>query len=200
MRSIVLLLSSSFALLFLLSNGAVAFAPQNKATSRAVFSRSSLGSSSSREEEIAKLEEQLRKLKKEQQESSSDTRPESSLSGEINQVEQRILEKVQGKDIFLSEQDLYDGNIVQDQESQGGGNILQSILTAVIAVVFLGAFSQIPIGQDSFSKYSANSGPTTSRTIDLGDLNTDAPRPWENERRAIIYDQMYNLQAMNARI
>lgn len=123
---------------------------------------------SSREEEIAKLEEQLRKLKEEQVE-------EGSVPDQVSSPKNaRKLEKVQGKDIFLSEQALYEGNIVEDQSTEG--NVVQTALAAVAAVLFLAIFSQIPIGQEDLSKYSV--APTSiQRTIDLGDLNPDAPKP-----------------------
>ena len=104
---------------------------------------------SSREEEIAKLEEQLRKLKEEETNSSSTVG--TQINGEINDVEKRLLEKVQGKDMILSEQDLYDGNIAEDQSTEG--NVVQNVLVALVTVVFLGLFSQIPIGQEDLSKY-----------------------------------------------
>lgn len=132
-----------------------------------------LWAGSSRDEEIAKLEEQLAKLKEEQATDEQSTK-EVLDNGEINAVEKRLLENVQGKDMILSEKELFDGNIVEDQSTEG--SVVSNLLIAVGALVFLVLFSQIPIGQDSLSKYSV--APTsTSRTIDLGDLNTDAPRP-----------------------
>jgi hypothetical protein len=131
---------------------------------------------SSRDEEIAKLEEQLARLKEEQLTEQSTDISTKELNGEINAVEKRLLENVQGKDMILSEKELFDGNIVEDQSTEG--NVLSNLLIAVGALVFLTLFSQIPIGQEDFSKYSV--APTSaSRTIDLGDLNlnTDVPRP-----------------------
>lgn len=127
--------------------------------------------SSSREEEIAQLEEQLRRLKEEQGESDE----KEAVKSKLAEVDPRVLEKVQGKDMILTEQALYDGNFVEDQSTEGG-NIVQTALAAVVAVVFLIFFAQIPIGQEDYSKYSASPS-ATSRTIDLGDLNTDAPKP-----------------------
>eukprot|EP00977_Amphora_coffeiformis_P017824 scaffold5952_cov154-Amphora_coffeaeformis.AAC.1 len=142
-----------------------------KTTKTAVFA-------GSREEEIAKLEEQLRKLREEEASApTAATTVDGSLkNSEINAVEQRILEKVKGKDMILSERELYDDNIVEDRSTEGG-SIVQTILAAVAAIVVLGIFAQIPIGDEGLSKYSAQSGPTMSRSIDLGDLNTDAPKP-----------------------
>lgn len=152
--------------LIALSPLGVAFAPTQ---TRSMSVRLAAGN---REEEIAKLEEQLRRLKEE-----GNTATETSteeLNGEINAVEKRLLEKVQGKDMILSEKALYDGNIVEDQSTEG--SVVSNLLTAVAALVLLALFSQIPIGQEDLSKYSAQPA-STSRTIDLGDLNTDAPRP-----------------------
>lgn len=149
---------------------------------------------SSREEEIAKLEEQLRKLKEGQpetvhQEDAGDVNgklpaaPSAAAAAPAVGVvvDPRSLEKVQGKDMILSEQALLEGNILDgDDESTsgGGGGVVQTVLTAVAAIAVLGVFSQIPIGQDELSKYSASpSAASASRTIDLGDLNTEAPRP-----------------------
>ena len=167
--------------LFLLSRNAAAFAPIAPSARRRLTTP--LGASS-REEEIAKLEEQLRKLREEQQEESTsndgddDDDKYQMYKREISQVESRILEKVKGKDMILSERDLYDGNIMEEEDqSAQSSNIVPNILAAVAALVFLGIFSQIPIGQEDLSKYSVSPTTSTSRTIDLGDLNTDAPRP-----------------------
>jgi ribosome-associated translation inhibitor RaiA len=127
---------------------------------------------SSRDEEIIKLEEQLRKLKEE----STDEKPSDddvSAAAFAAVADQRILEKVKGKDMLLSERELFDVNIVEDEKS--GGSVVQKILIGVVALVFLGVFAQIPLGQEEYTKYSV--GTTQSRTIDLGDLNTNAPRP-----------------------
>ena len=174
MKSLLLLIA-----VLALSQQSIAFAPSRQIvvapTTTTTITTSTLFASR-RDEEIAKLEEQLRKLKDEEANAPSTTTTEESMNGEINAVEQRILEKVQGKDMILSERELYDSNIVEDQSTEGG-SIVQNILTAVAVAVVLGIFSQIPIGDEGLSKYSAQAGPTVSRSIDLGDLNTDAPRP-----------------------
>ena len=167
----------SVVVILALSQQAIAFAPSRRisavpkaaVTTTVVFA-------GNREEEIAKLEEQLRRLREEEANSPTATKSDVSYDGKINAVEQRLLEKVKGKDMILSERELYDDNIMEDQSTEGG-SIVQNILIAVAAVVVLGIFSQIPIGDDGLSKYSAQAGPTVSRSIDLGDLNTDAPRP-----------------------
>lgn len=175
---IVVLVLSQRTTAFALTSPSV---PRNAVVSRRPSRTTTSVSASSREEEIAKLEEQLRKLREEEADGSSSasstaTRDDATLNSEIDAVERRILEKVQGKDMILSEQELYDGNIVKEESSEGG-NMVQTILTAVAAIVVLGIFSQIPMGDEGLSKYSAQAGPTVSRTIDLGDLNTDTPSP-----------------------
>ena len=106
---------------------------------------------------------------------SSSVATTADIQVEVNAVEQRLMEKMQENDMVLTESFLYDGNIAEDQSTEGG-SIVSTILTAVAAVVFLIVFSQVPIGQEDLSKYSV--APTsTSRTIDLGDLNTDVSRP-----------------------
>jgi hypothetical protein len=145
----------------------LAFAP---AVSHARKARVALHSS--RDEEIIKLEEQLRKLKDE----STDEEPSDdgmSAAAFASVSDRRILEKVKGKDMLLSERELYDVNIVKDETS--GGSVVQNILIGVAALVFFAVFAQIPVGQEDYQKYSV--GTTQSRTIDLGDLNTDAARP-----------------------
>ena len=173
MKGLLLLVS-----VLALSQKAIAFAPSRRivTTPTAATATSTTVLASSREEEIAKLEEQLRKLREEEANTPTSTAVDASLNTEINSVERRILEKVKGKDMILSERELFDDNIVEDQSTEGG-SLVQNILAAVAAIVVLGIFSQIPIGDEGLSKYSAQSGPTVSRSIDLGDLNTDGQRP-----------------------
>jgi hypothetical protein len=54
----------------------------------------------------------------------------------------------------------------------GGGGIMGSIKTAGLAlglILFLGLFSQIPVGESDLQKYQDIKG--SSSRIDLGDLN-----------------------------
>lgn len=110
--------------------------------------------SSEKEVEIAKLEEQLRQLKEEQ---ATEERITAANNGE-EAVE------VVPESMFLSE-----GWKEEDAVTSSEGSLFGNILKAVGVAVFLVLFSQIPIGQEDLSKYSAIKAPT--ETIDLGDLN-----------------------------
>ena len=121
----------------------------------------------SKEEEIARLEDQLLRLK-EEEDGAEKTFLEAN--NERTTARARKLEKMQGKEMILSEQELYDGGFVEEENS-GGGNIA-GLVGAVLAVVGIIAFAQIPIGQENLSRYSAT-GSAIIKTIDLGDLNPD---------------------------
>ena len=130
---------------------------------------------SSKEEEIARLEEQLRKLREEAEEEGL---PEDLEKG----VKIRVaLEKVKGKDMLLSEQELLELQMMNElgQESEG----LNPIVVGAAAVCFaitLFLFAQVPVGQDDYQRYGGqigNPGSSAINKIDLGDLNTDVQRP-----------------------
>ena len=128
-----------------------------------------------REDEIAKLEEQIRQLRAEQEMSSVTAKEQESADAQVQKLvaEKRVLERVSGKDLLITEGTLISENLMET-ESAGGGNIIVTALAVVAAAVFLFFFSQVPIGQDDFSKYSATgSAGTVTKTIDLGDLNPD---------------------------
>jgi hypothetical protein len=127
--------------------------------------------SSSRDEEIAKLEEQLRQLRVDAPDDAVAAAESTEAEKEIVAVQKRILEKVKGKDMLLSERELVDKDLFLNQGESEGGGVLPAVLAALGAAVFLFFFSQIPVGQDDWSRYSTTSGPTTSTRIDLGDLN-----------------------------
>jgi hypothetical protein len=57
----------------------------------------------------------------------------------------------------------------EEVSSEGGSGGLTTILGVIGLAVVLAFFSQVPLGQEDLSKYSAIKAPTTS--IDLGDLN-----------------------------
>jgi hypothetical protein len=57
----------------------------------------------------------------------------------------------------------------KEATESGGSGGLTGIIGAVALVLGLIAFSQVPIGQEDLSKYSAIKAPTEQ--IDLGDLN-----------------------------
>lgn len=130
----------------------------------------------SREEEIARLEEQLRKLREEEKVSSTLT-DFPNLSEELSEEEKKIaqqLEMIKGKDMLLSERELIGDGIVENAESEVSGGGIFKVVGAVVALILLIAFSQVPVGQESLSQYSAT-GSSAVKTIDLGDMNPDAP-------------------------
>ena len=57
-----------------------------------------------------------------------------------------------------------------------GGNVVFQAVGAVAGLVLLLAFAQIPVGQEGLAQYSAT-GSSNVKTIDLGDLNAEAPKP-----------------------
>jgi hypothetical protein len=137
--------------------------------------RSSRLSASSKDDEIAKLEEQLRQLR---DDAPADDKVVAAVESTKSEKEiiavQRILEKVKGKDMLLSERELVDQDLFLNQGlDEAGGSPLPAVLAALGAAVFLFFFSQIPVGQDDWGRYSTTSGPTTSTRIDLGDMNSD---------------------------
>lgn len=113
----------------------------------------------SKEDEIAKLEEQLQKLKDDAA-TYIDQPSEEEQQAPSEPVEEVPIE------LFLSEQ-------WKEQEaaaaSEEGGGSLTTIIAGVGLALFLALFSQVPVGQEDLSKYSAIKAPTEQ--IDLGDLN-----------------------------
>ena len=134
---------------------------------------------SSKEEEIAKLEEQLKKLKEEAQaedandeqrqlQESDEATPTTGLSSAdyvgrgpakrpVTPMEEMVTEA------WKAEQ------VAAEEEQEEGGGILPKIVGSIAVVLFLAIFSQAPMGQEDLSKYQGVKGPTTQ--IDLGDLN-----------------------------
>jgi hypothetical protein len=116
----------------------------------------------SKEEEIAKLEEQLKKLK---EDGSTSETPRAYEGGTEVVVEEPAEEEI-SIDLFLSEQ-WKEEEKAAAESSEGGGFV--GIIAAVGLALFLVGFSQVPVGQEDLSKYSAIKAPT--QTIDFGDLN-----------------------------
>ena len=120
---------------------------------------------SSKEEEIAKLESQLQKLREETSEQglqpAEETPSESKLAAEAVEEEVTL-------EYFLSEQ-WKEKEMGGDGAPKSEGLALPAILGAIGIAVLLAVFSQVPIGQEDLSKYSAIKAP--SEQIDLGDLN-----------------------------
>jgi hypothetical protein len=131
------------------------------------------------DEEIARLEEEIRKLREEA--------PDESM-GEVEASEaafaaaraiadkKRLLAQVRGKDMLLTEGALIQENILENESSSSTFGLMPALLGAALAAGVI-AFSQVPVGQDSLSRYSVQAGPTVSTKIDLGDINPDRPRP-----------------------
>jgi hypothetical protein len=103
-------------------------------------------SGSSRDEEIAKLEEQLKRLKQQQQQD-EDEPSTSSFSAVAREKEQD--EEEVPIEMFLSE-GWKEAEAVR--QGDGNGGTLTTILGAVALAIFLAAFSQVPIGQEDLSK------------------------------------------------
>ncbi|CAJ1943599.1 unnamed protein product [Cylindrotheca closterium] len=108
-----------------------------------------------KEEEIAKLEEQLKKLREE-----ADQGEEGAVDDGAQAAPEA--EVVVPEAMFLSE------GWKEAEESEGSG-MLTKVLGAIGLAVVLAIFSQVPIGQDDYSKYSEVKASTG--TIDLGDIN-----------------------------
>lgn len=156
-----------YLVLLLAFSCAVSFTVRPKSTYSIGSRVSSLASS--RDEEIAKLEEQLRKLKEE--ESSKPDESEALTQEEKKYVaNERVLEGVKGKDMLLSERELVDAGLLEEENTGGVG--FGNIVAVVAAVVLLLVFAQIPVGQEDLSRYSAT-GSAGTTSIDLGDLNPD---------------------------
>lgn len=154
-------------------DGAAGLSTQQRRWRRATTSTpSQISLHGSREEEIARLEETLRKLREE--EGLSSEKDDVTMTVEEQKISRR-LEMVKGKDMLLSESELIGDGIVENAGGESSNGLL-SVAAAVVGLVLLVAFSQVPVGQESLSQYSAT-GSSTLKTIDLGDLNADAPKP-----------------------
>jgi hypothetical protein len=144
--------------------------------------------STSRDEEIAKLEAQLRQLRESESIPANDEDNVAAAATKATTLDpddvrtlkefaeaRRRLEKVKGKDMLLTEQELIKGGLMDDSSNSNFGGPVPAIAVAIAALVGLIAFAQIPIGQEDLARYSAT-GSSTLKTIDLGDLNPDVSR------------------------
>jgi hypothetical protein len=138
-----------------------------------------------RDDEIAKLEDQLRQLREDgtdvgasamSSRSEVFTKDDSEDAFSLKEFDmaRRRLEKTKGKDMLLSEQQLISGGLMEDTSNGRSSGIL-GIVGAVVALVGLLLFAQVPVGQDELARYSAT-GSSTIKSIDLGDLNPDTNR------------------------
>lgn len=132
----------------------------------------------SKEEEIAKLEDQLRQLRDGaaivEEEGTAKNDIENQMTLKEFDAARRKLEKMKGKDMLLSEQELISGGIVDGSTNDNSRGIL-GIVGVVAALLGLLLFAQVPVGQDELARYSAT-GSSTIKSIDLGDLNPDTNR------------------------
>lgn len=129
----------------------------------------------SREEEIAALEEKLRQLKEEgddiveEEEMKWEITPEDSSNGQ--KYLGRLTPNVQTPMGEMLSESWKERN---QAGSSNGNSILdgaKSVVGALIFVVILALASQIPVGQEDFSKYSYKEAASPATNIDLGDLN-----------------------------
>mmetsp|Transcript_44362 Transcript_44362/g.53607 ORF Transcript_44362/g.53607 Transcript_44362/m.53607 type:complete len:199 (+) Transcript_44362:134-730(+) len=119
---------------------------------------------SSKDDEIAALEEKIRQLKRDAaQETSNEDDDDDGKSAstavtltpeEMEPFEEMLTEKWK--------------EVPSNDENGGGGNVLVTVAGVLAAVVALALFSQVPVGQENYDKYSSA---TPSTSIDLGDLN-----------------------------
>ncbi|CAB9513005.1 expressed unknown protein [Seminavis robusta] len=128
---------------------------------------------SSKDEEIAKLEEQLRKLKEEEEEpvvEEETEEPAIVVTSSDDFVGRGPAKRaVQPMEEMLSEAWKDGGSSSSSvEETSEGGISIPAILASIAFVVFVGFFSQVPVGQDDLSKYQAIK---TDTSIDLGDIN-----------------------------
>ena len=124
-----------------------------------------LHSTDDKQAEIAALEEQLRQLKDET--TAADKEEESTL---VLPDKPDELEGESDDSIMFSERwkEAKEGYLKKEEENTMGGIVKGAL--AIGAVVFLGFFSQLPVGQESLQRYQDVKG-NPSR-IDLGDLNS----------------------------
>jgi hypothetical protein len=176
-RHLLLLLGFSFVL---------SFSFTVKPNRLFIGSRVSSLKASTREEEIAKLQEQLRKLE-ETPEPEPEPEPVLKLKEETPGPEpatyslaklkkiadEKALKNVKGKDMLLTERELINARLIGGGGEAGVGlGTLPTILAVLGAAVLLFLFAQVPVGQEDLTRYSAT-GSSISKTIDLGDLNPD---------------------------
>lgn len=144
--------------------------------------KTSFLSSNARDEEIAKLEAQLRQLRESENSDSSEDDPTSAATTSLDPEDERTLkafaearrrlEKVKGKDMLLTEQELIKGGLMDGSSNSNFGGAIPAVAVVIAAFVGLIVFAQIPIGQEDLARYSVT-GSSTLKSIDLGDLNPD---------------------------
>ena len=135
---------------------------------------------SSKEEEIAELERKLQQLKQEaaQEEGAVASPPPPPAFNTIPppptvQAAPAPAQEDENADVsedFMLSEKWKESQPVRSEEEGGGfGSALTGILGGIGLAVFIALFSQVPVGQENYSKYAALDAP--KEVIDLGDLN-----------------------------
>ena len=135
----------------------------------------SLQMAGSKEEEIAALEEKLRQLKEE----SDETVEEEEMKWEITPEDSsngsnylgRLTPNVQTPMGEMLSESWKEGNKASTSNGNSFLDGAKNVVGALIFVAVLALASQIPVGQEDFSKYSYKEAASPATTIDLGDLN-----------------------------
>eukprot|EP00531_Pseudo-nitzschia_arenysensis_P011628 CAMPEP_0116139970 /NCGR_PEP_ID=MMETSP0329-20121206/13592_1 /TAXON_ID=697910 /ORGANISM="Pseudo-nitzschia arenysensis, Strain B593" /LENGTH=206 /DNA_ID=CAMNT_0003635041 /DNA_START=61 /DNA_END=681 /DNA_ORIENTATION=+ len=158
-------------------NGATAWTPQPHGTARPTCTRTT-SLYMSTEDDIAKKEQELKiaRLEAELRELKGVENAESQETVEEDEDEEMLEEA--SMDMFLSEgwkeaREGYDpkNTATATRQAEEQGSLVGLVAKVVGGIVALLVFSQIPVGQEDLSKYSAiKSGPAKT-TIDLGDTN-----------------------------
>jgi hypothetical protein len=117
--------------------------------------------------EIEALEAKLRELKGETVESGDQiiNNGDDAQSAEEEEPEWEILKTQSNDSVMLSER----WKEADPSSNAVEGGMLKNAAIALGVVVFLGIFSQIPIGNEDLQKYQDYKG--SASRIDLGDLN-----------------------------
>ena len=118
--------------------------------------------------EIEALEEKLRQLKGEQvdQVEPSEGNESTLPVTEDDEQEWAVMKGQTNDSVMLSERWKE-----TDPSSNSDGGMLKNVAIALGLVVFLGIFSQVPIGNEDLQRYQDYKG--SASRIDMGDLNPD---------------------------
>jgi hypothetical protein len=116
------------------------------------------------DDEIAKLEEKIRQLR----EAKNKERTEDTIT-----TNDMVKNEIRTGDVSPESQlplleEMLSERWKEDMNPKEGNSPIIPIVASILALVFVVAFSQIPIGEEGYMKYSAVK---TSTPIDLGDLN-----------------------------
>lgn len=119
--------------------------------------------------EIAALEERLRQLKEKEEVAPSSSAIAVETPAADEDDDEGMLEGETDDSIMFSERwkEAKDGYVTKQEEKSMGG--IAKAAGALAFVIFLGLFSQVPVGEESLQRYQDVKG--SSSRIDLGDLN-----------------------------